>query len=134
MFDDAYDLAGLLKRFIDEGCEMQRVCFQLQVRLERLEEYRIQHAAVWPEMLQAIADSGRRNYSLFLRDDGLLIGYYETDSVAASQAALVSDPRTVAWEAAMAGYFVALDGRPDQSAITLPEIFHLEDQLAKETP
>ena len=85
-------------------------------------------------MEQAIADSGRRNYSLFLGPDGLLIGYYETDSVEASQAALAADPRTAAWEAAMADYFVALDGRPDQNSVTLDEIFNLEDQIEKETP
>ena len=113
---------------------MERVCFQLQVRPERLAEYRERHAAVWPGMLSAIADSGRRNYSLFLRDDGLLIGYYETESDAASQAALEADPRTAAWEADMAGFFVALDGRPDQNSLRLPEIFNLEQQLAKEAP
>lgn len=112
----------------------QRVCFQLQVKPELLPAYVEAHAAVWPEMLQAIADSGRRNYSLFLRPDGLLIGYYETDSVEASQAALAADPRTSAWEAAMAQYFVALDGRPDQNSETLDEIFNLEDQIEKETP
>ncbi len=112
----------------------QRVCFQLQVKPELLPAYVEAHAAVWPEMLQAIADSGRRNYSLFLRPDGLLIGYYETDSVEASQAALAADPRTSAWEAAMAHYFVALDGRPDQNSETLDEIFNLEDQIEKETP
>jgi len=110
---------------------MQRVCFQLQVKPDRLAEYRERHAAVWPEMLQAIADSGRHNYSLFLRDDGLLIGYYETASVEASQAALAVDPRTVAWEAEMADFFVALDGRPDQNSLTLPEVFNLEDQLSR---
>lgn len=108
---------------------VQRVCFQLQVKPDRLNEYRERHAAVWPEMLQAIADSGRHNYSLFVRDDGLLIGYYETDSVEASQAALAADPRTVAWEAEMANFFVSLDGRPDQNSLTLPEVFNLEDQL-----
>ena len=112
----------------------ERVCFQLQVKPDLISQYRAAHAAVWPEMLQAIADSGRRNYSLFLRDDGLLIGYYETDSVEASQAALAADPRTVAWEAAMADYFVALSGRPDQNSVTLTEVFNLEHQLAKETP
>lgn len=109
---------------------MARVCFQLLVRPDRLEEYVTRHEAVWPEMLQAIADAGRRNYSLFLRDDGLLIGYYETDDDAASAAALAADPRTAAWEAEAAGFFVALDGaRPDQGAPTLREVFHLEDQL-----
>ena len=109
----------------------QRVCFQLQVDPDRLEEYTERHAAVWPDMLRAIEASGRRNYSLFLRADGLLIGYYETDDDAASQAALEQDPRTAAWESEMAAFFVALDGaRPDQGAPRLAEVFHLEDQLA----
>ena len=109
----------------------QRVCFQLQVDPDRLEEYTERHAAVWPDMLRAIEASGRRNYSLFLRADGLLIGYYETDDDAASQAALERDPRTAAWESEMAAFFVALDGaRPDQGAPRLAEVFHLEDQLA----
>ncbi|KTR86089.1 L-rhamnose mutarotase, partial [Leucobacter chromiiresistens] len=81
--------------------------------------------------LQAIADAGRRNYSLFLRPDGLLIGYYETDDDAAAQRALAADPRTAAWEAQMADYFVASTGRPDQEAPRLTEVFHLEDQLAR---
>lgn len=110
----------------------ERVCFQLQVKPDLLPAYFEAHAAVWPEMLAAIADSGRRNYSLFLRPDGLLIGYYETDSVEASQAALAADPRAEAWEAAMADYFVGLPGRPDQNSVSLDEIFNLEDQIAKE--
>ena len=110
---------------------MQRVCFQLQVKPDRLALYRERHDPVWPEMLEAIARSGRRNYSLFLRDDGLLIGYYEVDDDAAAQASLANDPRTAPWEAEMADFFVALDGaRPDQGAPRLPEVFHLEDQLA----
>ena len=113
---------------------MERVCFQLQVRPDRLDEYRERHVAVWPEMLDAIADSGRRNYSLFLRQDGLLIGYYETDSDAASQAALEADPRTAAWEEHMAGFFVSLEGRADQNALRLPEVFNLENQLAAKDP
>ena len=109
----------------------QRVCFHLQVDPDRLEEYRERHAAVRPDMLRAIEASGRRNYSLFLRDDGLLIGYYETEDDAASQAALESDPRTAAWEAEMSDFFVALDGgRPDQGAPRIAEVFRLEDQLA----
>ena len=109
---------------------MERVCFQLQVKPERLAEYRERHVAVWPDMLDAIADSGRSNYSLFLRDDGLLIGYYETESDAASQAALEADPRTAAWEEHMNGFFVSLEGRADQNSLRLPEVFNLENQLA----
>lgn len=110
---------------------MPRVCFQLQVKPDRIAEYVERHRAVWPTMLRAIEASGRRNYSLFLRPDGLLIGYYETDDDAASAAALAADPRTAEWEAHAAGFFEALPGtRPDQGAPHLSEVFHLEDQLA----
>ncbi|MFJ2620457.1 L-rhamnose mutarotase [Glutamicibacter sp. NPDC087344] len=106
-----------------------RVCFQLQVKVDRIQEYTRRHAAVWPQMLQAINDAGRKNYSLFLREDGLLIGYYETEDDQAAQAALDADPRTAAWEADMADFFVSLDGRADQGAPRLREVFNLEDQL-----
>ena len=113
---------------------MQRVCFELQVKPDRLDEYVERHAAVWPSMLEAIAASGRRNYSLFLRPDGYLIGYYETDDDAASQASLEANPATAPWEAEMADFFVAIDGRPDQGAPRLTEIFNLQDQLERLTP
>lgn len=50
---------------------MPRYCFCLQVRPDRKAEYAERHRAVWPEMRQALHDTGWRNYSLFLRDDGL---------------------------------------------------------------
>lgn len=108
---------------------MQRVCFLIRVDPTLLPEYRERHASVWPEMLDAIAESGRRNYSLFLGEDGLLIGYFETDDLAYSQAWLAASPVAARWEAEMTPYFVALTGRPDQAALLLPEVFHLEDQL-----
>ncbi|OMH36730.1 L-rhamnose mutarotase [Tersicoccus sp. Bi-70] len=114
---------------------MARVCFQLQVRPDRIDAYVERHRAVWPSMLRAIEAAGRRNYSLFLRPDGLLIGYYETDDDEASARALAANPDTAAWEAEAAGFFVALDGsRPDQAAPHLTEVFHLEDQLTRLAP
>lgn len=106
-----------------------RVCFQLQVKPERLAEYRARHAAVWPEMLREIAASGRRNYSIFVRDDGLLIGYYEVDDREASDRHLAASPVAARWEAQMGGFFAALDGRADQDATVLTEIFNLDEQL-----
>ena len=109
---------------------MQRICFELTVDPSRLNEYRERHAAVRADMLREIAASGRRNYSLFLRPDGLLVGYYETDDKAASDAYLAASAVAADWEREMAPYFVSLDGRPDQGATELPEIFNLADQLA----
>jgi len=57
---------------------MQRVCFRLKVKKDCLTQYKDSQMAFWPEMLDALYESGWRNYSLFLADDGLLIGYFET--------------------------------------------------------
>jgi L-rhamnose mutarotase len=111
---------------------MQRVCFLLKVRQDRLAEYRERHAAVWPEMLQALSATGWRNYSLFLREDGLLVGYLETDDFAAAQAAMAATDVNARWQAEMApffefeGGFEALDGaKPDEAMRPLTEVFHL---------
>lgn len=109
---------------------MRRVCFQLQVRPDRLEEYKERHRAVWPEMLRALKDSGWHNYSLFLREDGMLIGYFETESLEAAQAGMAATEINARWQAEMAEFFVDLDGaRPDTGFVELTEVFHLEDQL-----
>ncbi|RFA23705.1 hypothetical protein B7R25_01045 [Subtercola boreus] len=109
---------------------MQRVCFQLQVKPERLTEYRERHAAVWPEFLHELARTGWHNYSLFVRDDGLLIGYFETSDLAAAQAGMAETSVNARWQAEMDDFFEALDGRPDEGFLHLTEIFNLDDQLA----
>jgi L-rhamnose mutarotase len=106
-----------------------RYCFQLRVRPERMAEYAERHRAVWPEMLAALRDTGWQNYSLFLREDGLLIGYVEVDDLAAAQSAMAATAVNERWQAEMAQFFVDLDGRPDEGFQLLREIFHLEDQL-----
>ena len=111
-----------------------RVCFQLQIAPELLDEYIARHTPVWPDMLAEIAAAGRRNYSLFLADGGRLIGYYETDDDEAAQAYLAASPVAARWEAEMGRFFVGLGGRPDQAATPLTEIFHLESQLEASVP
>jgi L-rhamnose mutarotase len=121
-----------------KGAAMPRYCFQLQVKPDRIAEYRERHAAVWPEMLRALAETGWHNYSLFLRPDGLLIGYVESPDLAAAQAAMDDTDVNHRWQAEMAGFFEALDAlpnpRPDQGFVLLEEIFNLEDQLASLAP
>ncbi|MBO9625310.1 MAG: L-rhamnose mutarotase [Microbacterium sp.] len=109
---------------------MPRIAFQLQVRPELLDEYLELHSPVRPEMLAEIAAAGRRDYSLFLGPSGVLFGCYATDDDAAAQAYLAASETASRWEAEMSRFFVGLDGRPDQAATPLTEVFHLEDQLA----
>lgn len=114
---------------------VQRVCFQLQVKPDRLSEYTERHAAVWPEMLRALEATGWRNYSLFVRPDGLLIGYLETDAFDASVAAMNETDVNARWQAEMGEFFVDLgDDAPDTGLVRLTEVFHLEDQLAALEP
>ena len=105
---------------------MERVCFLLRVRPDRLDEYRERHAAVWPDMLDALRATGWHNYSLFLRDDGLLVGYLETDDFAAAQAAMEATEVNARWQASMAEFFELPSGeRPDTGFTRLDEVFHL---------
>jgi L-rhamnose mutarotase len=106
---------------------MQRVCFLLKVRPERLEEYKIRHLDVWPEMLAALRETGWSNYSLFLRPDGLLVGYLETADFEKARRSISSREINDRWQRDMAPFFESLDGaQPDESMSPLEEIFHLD--------
>jgi L-rhamnose mutarotase len=104
---------------------VERVCFLARVRPERLAEYRQRHEDVWPDMLAALAAAGWGNYSIFLADDGLLVGYLETDDYAAALDAMAGTGVNARWQAEMAEFFVA-DGPPDRNFRRLAEIFHLD--------
>jgi len=106
---------------------MERVCFRLQVRKDRMAEYVERHKAVWPEMLQALRDTGWTNYSIYLDpSDGLLIGYLETPDLEAAKAGMAAREINAKWQADMAPFFEALDGQaPDEGFLRLQEIFYL---------
>ncbi len=106
---------------------MQRVGFILQVKKEMLEDYKKHHENVWPEMLDALRRTGWRNYSLFLRDDGLLFGYFEAEeSFEASLAGMEKEEINLKWQEFMGPYFESLSGRPDENMLHLEEVFHLD--------
>ena len=102
---------------------MPRVCFELHVRPDRLDEYKARHRAVWPEMLDALREAGWGNYSLFLRDDGLLVGYVETEDFAAAQRAMAATEVNDRWQSEMAAFF---GERADAGLVRLEEVFHLD--------
>lgn len=104
----------------------RRVCFLLQVRRDRIDEYRERHRAVWPEMRQALSDAGWRNYSLFLRSDGLLVGYLECEDFDAARALMDATEVNARWQGEMGDLFEDLAGeRPDERMRPLEEVFHL---------
>ncbi|WP_249162063.1 L-rhamnose mutarotase [Actinospica acidithermotolerans] len=104
---------------------MQRVCFVLQVKPEHLDEYVRRHEAVWPEMLEALSATGWGNYSIFLREDGLLVGYLETEDFAKALAGMAETGVNERWQREMAPFFDLDGAAPDASMAPLREIFHL---------
>jgi L-rhamnose mutarotase len=106
---------------------MERVCFVLRVKPGRLAEYKERHGAVWPEMLAALRETGWRNYSLFLREDGLLVGYLETPDFARARAGMAAREVNERWQREMAPFFESESGLPpDKRMAPLEELFHLE--------
>ncbi|MFJ8748476.1 L-rhamnose mutarotase [Streptomyces sp. NPDC102441] len=103
---------------------MQRVCFLLKVREDRRDEYRERHAAVWPDMLAALSEAGWHNYSLFLREDGLLVGYLETEDFDAAREAMAATEVNARWQREMAQFFEQPEAADDAMA-PLTEVFHL---------
>src|SRR5437660_10118939 len=84
----------------------QRICFVLQVKPERLKEYKRRHSSVWPDMLQALRETGWSNYSLFLRDDGMLVGYLETESLERARAGMPRREANDRWRREAAEFFL----------------------------
>jgi L-rhamnose mutarotase len=106
---------------------MQRACFLLHVNPSRLDEYKRLHRAVWPEMLDALRAAGWHNYSLFLRDDGLLVGYLETPDFRRALDAMKDLDVNRRWQEMMAPFFQSTGGRSaDEAMLALDEVFHLD--------
>lgn len=107
---------------------MKRVGFFLKVKQASITEYKKHHEAVWPEMQEALRRTGWHNYTLFIRDDGLIFGYVEAEeSFQASLDAMAKEAINLKWQEFMAPYFESLGGsRPDEAMIELEQYFHLD--------
>ncbi len=106
---------------------MNRVGFILKVKQDKIEEYQRHHEQVWPEMLDALRAAGWHNYSLFMAEDGLLFGYFETPvDLATANAQMAATEVNARWQEYMAPYFESPNNaRPDQMLVELQEVFHL---------
>ena len=106
---------------------MKRIGFVLKVKKDLLDDYKKRHQQVWPEMLDALRETGWHNYSLFMREDGLLFGYLETPDFEEALAGMAKKDVNARWQAEMAPYFESLEGRrPDEGLLQLEEVFHLD--------
>ena len=107
---------------------MQRIGFMLKVKEEMIPEYKARHAAVWPEMLDALRRTGWHNYSLFMAPDGTLFGYFETPvDLQTAAAGMAKEEVNARWQAEMAPFFEDLGGKAaDEGMLRLEQVFFLE--------
>jgi len=66
---------------------MERVGFTMRILPGQAAEYRRRHAAVWPEMLDALKAAGCRDYSIFILG-AELFAYLEVDDFAVFRASM----------------------------------------------
>jgi len=106
---------------------MKRVGFLLKVKEDKIEEYKYHHENVWPEMKEALARTGWNNYSLFMKEDGTLFGYFEAEeSFETSLEGMSEEEVNARWQKFMAPCFEGIGGaHADESMIELEEVFHV---------
>lgn len=77
---------------------MKRFGMIIDVKPEKLEEYKKLHADVWPEVLAMIKACNIRNYSIFYKD-GRLYSYYEYigNDYETDMQRMAADPVTQDW-------------------------------------
>ncbi len=103
---------------------MQRVCFLMHLKPERIGDYLRAHEVVWPEMLDALRAAGWTNYSLHLqKDTGLVVGYVETPDYKLATSQMARQEVNARWQTTMSEFFE--EGRPDEGVEVLTEYFHL---------
>ena len=104
---------------------MERVGFTMRLLPGREAEYRQWHAAVWPEMLDALKAAGARDYSIFIHGDDLF-AYLEVDDFAAFRASMAAQPVNDRWQAKMAELIDPLTDPATGFHQRLEEVFHLD--------
>ena len=107
---------------------MKRVGFIFKIKEAKIDEYKKHQRAVWPEMLDALRKNGWRNYSIFLKPDGTLCGYFEaTTSFQDSLEGMAKEEINSKWQEFMKPYFEDInENRPDESMMELEEVFHTD--------
>jgi len=104
---------------------MERVGFTMRLLPGQEAEYRSRHAAVWPEMLDALRSAGARDYSIFI-DGDRLFAYLVVDDFDAFRASMAASAVNDRWQAEMASLIDPLTDPATGFHQRLEEIFHLD--------
>lgn len=104
---------------------MQRVAFLLRLKEGAGRDYDEAHKAVWPEMLDLLKRAGISDYSIFRRDE-LLVLTMRVEDFEATWSKIENDPVNLRWQEAMSAFFAPLEGlRPGERFPMMEEVFYL---------
>ncbi|MCG8311061.1 MAG: L-rhamnose mutarotase [Cytophagales bacterium] len=105
---------------------MQRYGMVVEIKPEKIEEYKKLHAAVWPDVLKINTECNIRNYSIYLKDN-MLFSYFEYVGVDFDNdmAKMAADPTIQKWWDVCKPCHKPLDSRKDgEWWATMEEVFH----------
>ena len=106
---------------------MKRFAFIFRIKPGLKNEYKKAHDEIWPDMAQAIRDSGIKNYSIFFRKDGTLFAYLEAEDPEKSFEYIGKQEVNERWQISMDKFFVKEDPQilgPEMEVIE--EVFHID--------
>jgi len=104
---------------------MNSYAWVLKIRPGYEDEYKRRHDEIWPDMSQALRESGIRNYNIF-RYGLTLFGYFETDNFEETACYLADNDVNKRWAEYMAPIMdVEIDPSTDFPYL-LPKVFHAD--------
>jgi len=107
---------------------MERHGSVIGIKPEKLEEYTVYHADVWPEVLDMIKKCNIRNYSIYHKD-GYLFSYFEYvgGDFKADMAKMAADPKTQEWWKVVGTMQQPLETRAEgEWWAEMEEVFHAD--------
>lgn len=109
----------------DAGAPLKRFAFMLRLRPGTAEAYEEAHRTVWPEMLALLKSAGISEYSIYRRDELLILSLRAAD-FEATWSQIENHPVNLRWQQAMAPFFAPIDGlRPGERFPMMEEVFYL---------
>ena len=105
---------------------MPRYAFKLRIKPDAIEEYDREHQRVWPELLAKLKEAGISDYSIFRRDQDLVL-CLRADDFEKAWSELDRDPVNQRWQQFMSRLFEPVpDLRQGERFAMMREVFYME--------
>lgn len=107
---------------------MERVAFMLRLKPGAEDAYDEAHRHVWPEMLTLLKSAGISEYSIFRRNQLLVLSLRVEADFETTWRRIADDPVNLRWQQAMSAYFMPPDNNellPGERFPMLREVFYL---------